>query len=474
MELFDYQKKALDFFKEKKKIYIAFDMGMGKTITSLACAKEIDGNTLLIAENNEIENNKNFEKEVNNHFSDELGYINLKKETDIPTEKKVVGGINAESLHKVDQSFIDTVKVVIIDEATSIKNIKSKRSQKVLEVTEQCEYLIFLSGTPMQNGAVEIFSPLLLLQHDMVYEKDVQQAFETVFAGGHYRLRRKLPVGVDTSNAFYNPKYRYKYFMWWAKGANNLRELRYLTRDKFFVMTKDETDIFKKKVRTIETVPMSTEWYQEYMGAWQEYLKSAKKRDVDMDNVKEMKKLIENGQCYQVNSRWKASRIAGDIARGKYGTGKIVLFTLFVETYNEIRNMLAYYDVSQETFDGVENWKQDPSIQVIVGKIKAHGKGTNLPEASTTIFVDMDFVPANNLQAENRIDRPEQKNEMLITYYLTEGDNVDKHVREINRKKSRAIKEFMRPFTQEELDEMPYKIEKLKKKFPEECLLLGI
>ncbi len=75
-------------------------------------------------------------------------------------------------------------------------------------------------------------------------------------------------------------------------------------------MSKDETDVFKKKVRTIKEVPMTFDWIREYTQAWEEYLKEAKKRKVDMDNVQELKNLIENGQCYQVNSRRKAEVVA--------------------------------------------------------------------------------------------------------------------------------------------------------------------
>ena len=87
----------------------------------------------------------------------------------------------------------------------------------------------------------------------------------------------------------------------------------------------------------------------------------------------------------------------------------------------------------------------------------------------------MDFVPSNNIQAENRMDRPEQKNDMLVVYYMTEGEDiVDHHVRNINKDKSKKIREFMRTLTDEEIAEMPEKLKKLRVKFFKEMEILGI
>lgn len=102
MELFDYQKKAVDFVKEKQKVYLALDMGLGKTLASIASmVSASEENILVIAEKTEVVNNQNFKKEVNKWFPD-WEFFNL-RETPIEEvpEKKCVCIINSDGVDKV-------------------------------------------------------------------------------------------------------------------------------------------------------------------------------------------------------------------------------------------------------------------------------------------------------------------------------------------------------------------------------------
>ncbi len=91
MELFPYQKEAVQFIKDSKKVYLAMDMGTGKTVTALTGAVAVSNeNILVIAELNEVENSQNFKKEVETHFPDWV-FINLRVTPidDVPKEKAI-------------------------------------------------------------------------------------------------------------------------------------------------------------------------------------------------------------------------------------------------------------------------------------------------------------------------------------------------------------------------------------------------
>jgi SNF2 family DNA or RNA helicase len=484
MQLFPYQKIAVDFMRDKKKAYLALDMGMGKTLTSLAAAHGAGKHhILLIAEKNEIVNSENFRREVETYFPD-LTYHSLREvsleqlEYDRTLEGRAVCGINPEGLVKHDiRAIAKMFDTMVIDEATMAKTTTTERFKGIQKVAKAMKHVFLLSGTPMMNGAAELYAPLLLLEHPMVHGKKAgaKKAFEIVFAGGNKKQIKKLPEGVDAKIARYKAPYCFTHFTWWSGGANNVRELRYILRDHFFFMLKGDTDVFKNKLRTMEKVAMTLPWLAEYTKAWDDYFEQQGNRSKkDLDNIKELRNLIENGKMYQVNSRWKAKRVAKDIADGKYGDRRIVVFSIFIETDQFIQEELAHLGVSFKTFEEIKEYKEGDA-QVLVGRIRAHGKGGNVPQASVALFVDMDFVPANNIQAENRIDRPEQKNDMLIVYYMTEGEDViDTHVRNINRDKSSKIQQFMRPLTEEELRGMPQRIAALRNKYPKETKILGI
>lgn len=469
MELFDYQNEAVEFIGKKKKVYLALDMGMGKTITALAAAEKYAKKcVLVIAEKNEIVNSENFRREVETYFGDKYQYVNFREHLKKPYEfdKLAVCGINPDALAKIDLDFIEkTFDFVIVDEATMAKTTTTARFKRIRKVCDLMEYVVLLSGTPMMNGAAELYAPLLLLEHDLAGDGTAKsrEAFESIFAGGHRRRIRNTGIWFQD-------------FAWWAKGANHVRELRWLISDRFFFKQKKETGIFKEKIRRVEQVPMSMEWLAEYSKAWDTYLEEAGKRDVDMDNVMELQRLIENGQLYQVNSRWKSRRVVEDILAGKFGDRRIVIFTMYIETYNLLEAaLLAAPGISYGTFDELQEWKKSDK-QVLIGRIKAHGKGGNVPEASAALFVDMDFVPANNIQAENRIDRPEQKRDMRVVYYMAEGkDIIDEHVRHINQDKTRKIDEFMRPFAPGEREELQFvQLPALKERYPKHFAKLGL
>ena len=469
MTLFPYQEKAVEFMVNAKRAYLALDMGMGKTLTSIAAAAQASqGNILLVAEKNEIVNSQNFKKEIETHFDGELTYISLRKASldELEPGKRYVCGINPNGLYKLDIRELQALfSTLVMDEATLAKNTTTDRFTWISSIARTMEHVYLLSGTPMMNGAAELYAPLTLLQHPLVHNKGTsgKMAFEVIFAGGHSKKVRN--TGND-----------YKDYMWWAKGANHVRELRWLIRDRFFFMKKGETDVFKKRNRKVEYVQMTLPWLSEYTQAWDNYfLEQEKTRNrYQLQNIAELRNVIENGKVYQVNSKWKAAQVAADVAAGKYGDRRIVIFCLYIDTETILQEELTKHGVSFKTFEDIQEYKAG-SEQVLVGRIRAHGKGGNLPEASVALFVDMDYVPANNIQAENRIDRPEQKNEMDVIYYITRGaEIIDEHVRSINRDKARAIEEFTRPFTEEEIAEMPYRLSELRAKYGRHADILGI
>ena len=162
MELFDYQKEGVEFIRKNKKVYIAFDMGMGKTITAVSGHDNIhDKNILIIAEKNEIVNSQNFKNEVENNFGDKYTYVSLRDVDidDIP-KSNVVCGINPDALAKIPlEKLKEHFGSIIIDEATMAKTTSTARFKKIKKVCDSIEYLTLLSGTPMMNGASEIYAP---------------------------------------------------------------------------------------------------------------------------------------------------------------------------------------------------------------------------------------------------------------------------------------------------------------------------
>jgi SWI/SNF-related matrix-associated actin-dependent regulator 1 of chromatin subfamily A len=72
----------------------------------------------------------------------------------------------------------------------------------------------------------------------------------------------------------------------------------------------------------------------------------------------------------------------------------------------------------------IDRFQQYPEVKVFVGSIQAAGVGITLTAADTEIFVELDPVPGNVTQAEDRCHRIGQLN-MVTVYHVVFADSID-------------------------------------------------
>ena len=199
VKLFEHQKLARNKFKDLDEIALFFEMGCGKSVTSLSIMidkyKESKIDSLLIVAPNDVH------KQWFDDLCNEDALLSqILEQENVPCTGQIIGGRGGQKqfydfdddgkLHivcvNIDtfsqphkwEVIVDWVNknktAIIIDEATSIKNPNSKRSQRMLyefnDVMKKRNTVLFsgkkpntsvrcvLTGTPVSNGPMDLWS----------------------------------------------------------------------------------------------------------------------------------------------------------------------------------------------------------------------------------------------------------------------------------------------------------------------------
>jgi SWI/SNF-related matrix-associated actin-dependent regulator of chromatin subfamily A-like protein 1 len=127
---------------------------------------------------------------------------------------------------------------------------------------------------------------------------------------------------------------------------------------------------------------------------------------------------------------------------------KVVIFAYHTEVLNAMFNALAeFYPVKIDgrTLAGVRDRAvedfQTGRSRVFIGQIVAAGTAITLTAASDVLFVESDWVPANNYQAASRCHRIGQKSSVIARHAVLEG-SLDERIGAALVRKERELAEI--------------------------------
>jgi len=118
--------------------------------------------------------------------------------------------------------------------------------------------------------------------------------------------------------------------------------------------------------------------------------------------------------------------------------GKVVIFAHHLEVVSALMEGFKEFNPVRVTGDdsvedrqiAVETFQNDLNCHVIIGTIGAMGVGLTLTAASTVIFCEMSWVPAEMSQAEDRCDRIGQHYPVNVIHVVLDG-SIDQHLAEV-------------------------------------------
>jgi SWI/SNF-related matrix-associated actin-dependent regulator 1 of chromatin subfamily A len=431
-----YQRAGISFagraYQEGREgVLIADEMGLGKTIQAIGCinADPKIGRVLIICP---ATLKINWSRELSKWLTRRMT-IAIATSQCFPSADIVI--INYDILTKWKEKLSYYWDLVIADECHWVKNPKAQRSKAIMghkgnrrtgEPASSgipCKRRLALTGTPICNRPVELF-PII----NWLSPRDWPNFFSYAkrYANGH-------------NNGW----------GWDFTGASNLEELQTKLRSTIMVrrLKKDVLTELPPKRRQVIELPANgctgllaeqarmEEERENRLVALRAAVELAKVSDSEEQYAAAVKALQE-GQKVAFEG---GAKIAHEIALAKVPYtvehvrealeegGKVVLFAHHLDVIAAIHrefpgSVVVTGDVSYEDRQrAVDRFQTDPQCNLFIGGIKAAGVGLTLTASSHVVFHELDWVPGNMCQAEDRCHRIGQRDSVLVQLLVLEG-----------------------------------------------------
>lgn len=443
-----HQEEALQKSHNKKNFAYFMEMGCGKSkvlidnIYWLWQQKEID-TAIVVAPKGVYMNWKN--NEIPIHLPDDIDAdIYLWKASSTKNEKKKLSEgvtkrdkfrillMNVESfVTKKAPVFLESFThrsefLLAIDESTTIKNVKAKRTKAIMKFGETAKYKRILTGSPITQSPLDLYSQCAFLSKSLL-GYDSYWSFQ-----GRFAIIKQQRMGSMSFNQ--------------VVGYKNLEELT--QKLKFFAhrTTKKEALDLPDKIYTTRQVELTSTQIDQYI--------SMKKTSViyledgNMVSAPEvMTRLLRLQQLlcgYLVNDDGETIELANNRIKVMMEVieemdGKVIIWSRFRYDIKKIKNELAkaygsgsvvtyYGDTSQEDRDSaIHNFQTNPETRFFVSNAQTGGRGITLTAASNVIYYSNDFNLESRKQSEDRCHRIGQHKPVLYVDLVC-PNTVDVHI----------------------------------------------
>lgn len=432
-----FQYAGIDFMlsSDKQGILLGDDMGLGKTIQIIGLYNNCERikNVLIVCPNtlklNWLREFQKWDCRGGRHA------IADTKICPLPENGYNVIIINYEAVSKQNPK-LSSVKwdLVGVDEAHWLKNEKTVRYKSIFGSEKykkiERDKIVFATGTPIPNRVMEIW-PLISQCDPDRWSHNTTWKFISKYCGGN-------PKGYAADD--------------------KLNELQKILRQTIMVrrLKKDVLKELPPKMRQV--VELEYDEDDKVMIEALNHEKTARvsgEKDVFEAKVRlELAKAEDNEEEYKaaIANITEVAKIAfQDMAKARYETAvakipyviqylenaletvnKIIVFAHHKEVLNTIAKhfgvsaVVIHGDISlQDRQSAVDRFQGDASVRVGVMSIKAAGVGITLTAAATEFFAELDWVPGNILQCEDRCVRIGQESDIVNIYQLVVRGSID-------------------------------------------------
>jgi SNF2 family DNA or RNA helicase len=455
-EPYEHQKDALKKCYDKEAFAIFAEMGTGKTKIALdnACILYNQGKIdrlLVIAPKGAYMTW--FDQEIPTHVPDyiEKKVVIWKQSTSqkYMSELRSMMNNNFElkimimnveafsSKRGVDfaRLFLIGRSMMIVDESTTIKNPKAKRTKAILALSNETRYRRILTGSPVTQSPLDLWAQMDFLDPYILGQSS------------YYAFRTRYAVVIEATAAggthTYQKIIKFK----------NLKELGELVAPHSYRILKKDCLDLPDKVYTKRYVELTDEQKKAYAQMKENALATLNGSSATAFNV--LTQLIRLHQITCGHMATDSDDII-DIKSNRLDelmqilgetSGKVIIWANYIYDIESIKKAVKkeFGDDSYCTYYGATptedrqkciNKFQDPDskLRFFIGNTQTGGYGITLTAASTVVYYSNNYDLEKRIQSEDRAHRIGQKNKVLYIDLVAKGTVDVKIIRSLRNK----------------------------------------
>lgn len=392
-----YQAFGTKYILHQKRVLLGDEMGLGKTMQAIAAmvalAAEGKSHFMVVCPASVLINwcreiQKFSDLEVTKvHGNDEAALLRWREN----------GGVAVTTFESISRFTLPEkfrISMIVTDEAHYVKNPEAIRTRALQKLLGRTEYVLFMSGTPLENRVEELCFLVSCLQPQIARELE-----DVKFLSTADQFRQQLaPVYLRRTR------------------ENVLQEL---------------PDLIDKE-----------QWCD--LGALE---KQAYKASVLSGNFMAIRQV--SWQVEDLKASSKAARLLELCDQAREQGRKVIVFSFFRATIQKVMQLLG--DRCTEPITGeispqrrqeiVDAFGKAPEGSVLVSQVQAGGTGLNIQSASVVIFCEPQIKPSIENQAIARAYRMGQVRDVLV-YRLLADDTVDESMLELLKTKQLQFDSF--------------------------------
>jgi len=312
-------------------------------------------------------------------------------------------GLLMEELHRGFMSL--RPEIIVFDESHRLKTHNTKRTLQATKIADLAKYKLLLSGTPVLNSAMDLFSQYRIMDGGKSFGKNYWGFRSTYFYDGN----RGMP--------------KQSYFPDWKIKKGSFQEInKVVNATSFRVLKKDCLDLppLVRQRLEVELTLEQRKHYKEMKNHFITYLGSkACVAQLALTKILRLMQIVtgfmklEDGSIQPIkNNRTVTLKELLETLTPKH---KVIVWACFKYNYKQIAavckglglgHVQAHGGTSaKDKEEAIDRFTNDPQTRVFIGNQGAMGIGINLTVASYSVYYSRNYSLEHDLQSEARNHR---------------------------------------------------------------------